>query len=128
MLRVLWPAREDWYPGPVTEKAAPPPRIEAIDWLRGLAVIFMIEWHAFDSWLAPWAKSGATWWWIRMMGGLPSRMFLLLVGVSAAIGFEGQLARGIDSRQMRRRSLCRGLEILVMAYLFRVQEHILAGC
>jgi uncharacterized membrane protein len=127
MLRVLgWP-REPWYFGRVTEKAAAPTRIDAIDWLRGLAVIFMIQWHAFDSWLAPWAKSGGSWYAIRLMGGLPSRMFLLLVGVSAAIGFEGQLARGADSAQMRRRSLKRGLEILAMAYLFRLQEHILAG-
>ena len=111
----------------MTEKAAAPTRIEAIDWLRGLAVIFMIEWHAFDSWLAPWAKSGGSWFAIRLMGGLPSRMFLLLVGVSAAIGFEGQLARGADSGQMRRRSAKRGLEILGLAYLFRLQEHLLAG-
>jgi uncharacterized membrane protein len=111
----------------VAEKTTAIPRIEAIDWLRGLAVIFMIQWHAFDSWLAPWAKSGEFWWWIRMMGGLPSRMFLLLVGVSAAIRFEGQLARGADPATMRRGAVRRGLEILVMAYLFRMQEHILAG-
>jgi uncharacterized membrane protein len=111
----------------VTEKPTAIPRIEAIDWLRGLAVIFMIQWHAFDSWLAPWAKSGQLWWWIRLMGGLPSRMFLLLVGVSAAIRFEGQLAKGANSATMRRLTARRGLEILVMAYLFRVQEHILAG-
>jgi uncharacterized membrane protein len=111
----------------VTEKAASPARIDAIDWLRGLAVVFMIQWHAFDSWLAPWTKSGSSWWVIRMMGGLPSRMFLLLAGVSAAIGFEGQLARGVDSDKMRRRSARRGLEILALAYLFRLQEHILAG-
>jgi uncharacterized membrane protein len=109
--------------------AAPQPatRIEAIDWLRGLAVIFMIEWHAFDSWLAPWAKAGDPWWWIRLMGGLPSRMFLLMVGVSAAIRFEGQLARGTDTAVMRRQTAKRGLEILALAYLFRVQEHVLAG-
>jgi uncharacterized membrane protein len=62
-----------------------------------------------------------------MMGGLPSRMFLLLVGVSAAIGFEGQLARGVDSDKMRGRSVRRGLEILGLAYLFRLQEYTLAG-
>jgi len=111
----------------VTEKAASPARIDAIDWLRGLAVVFMIAWHAIDSWLAPWAKSGGIWWWIKVMGGLPSRMFLLMVGVSAAIGFEAQLARGVDSARMRRKSARRGLEILALAYLFRLQEHVLAG-
>ena len=111
---------------PSAPKAAAP-RIEAIDWLRGLAVIFMIQWHAFDSWLAPWAKAGWPWWFIRHMGGLPSRMFLLLVGVSAAIGFEAQLARGVDTATMRRKIARRGLQIVAMAYLFRFQEQLLGG-
>jgi uncharacterized membrane protein len=114
----------------VAEPAAPPPspaRVEAIDWLRGLAVVLMIQWHAFDAWVAPWARVGWSWWFIRHMGGLPARLFLLLVGVSAAIGFEHQLARGVDTATMRRKTARRGLQILVLALLFRVQEHVLAG-
>lgn len=103
------------------------PRIEAIDWLRGLAVVFMIQWHAFDAWLTPAAKQESVNWLIRHMGGLPARMFLLLVGVSAAIRFESQLARGTDTATMRRQPLVRGLQILGLAYVFRLQEHILAG-
>jgi uncharacterized membrane protein len=103
------------------------PRIEAIDWLRGLAVILMMEWHAFDSWLAPWTRTRPSFWYIALMAGLPSRMFLLLVGVSAAIRFEGQLARGVDAAVMRRQTAKRGLEIVGLAYLFRLQEYTLAG-
>src|SRR5437764_192092 len=64
---------------------------------------------------------------IRHMGGLPARLFLLLVGVSAAIKFETQLARGVDSATMRRQTAKRGLQIVGLAYLFRMQEHLLAG-
>jgi uncharacterized membrane protein len=110
-----------------TAPPSAPQRFEAIDWLRGLAVIFMIQWHAFDSWLAPQAKTGGAWLLIRHMGGLPARLFLLLVGVSAAIGFEHQLARGVDTATMRRKIARRGLQILGLAYLFRLQEHVLAG-
>jgi uncharacterized membrane protein len=108
-------------------KPAAPPRIEAVDWLRGLAVIFMIQWHAFDAWLTPEAKMDGVNWLIRHMGGLPARMFLLLVGVSAAIRFESQLARGAGEATMRRQPAVRGLQIVGLAYLFRLQEHILAG-
>src|SRR3954471_19039699 len=123
MLRVLGRVRACYCA--LVNPQTKPARIEAIDWLRGLAVIFMMGWHAFDSWLAPWTKQGNAWWLIRMMGGLPSRMFLLLVGISAAIGFEGQLARGVDTATMRRRTTKRGLQILALAYLFRLQEHVL---
>jgi uncharacterized membrane protein len=111
----------------VNQARPPTPRIEAIDWLRGLAVIFMMEWHAFDSWLAPWTRTRPSFWYIALMAGLPSRMFLLLVGVSAAIRFEGQLSRGVDHALMRAQTAKRGLQIVGMAYLFRLQEFTLGG-
>jgi uncharacterized membrane protein len=113
---------------PVNQAVRPAtPRIDAIDWLRGLAVVFMMEWHAFDSWLAPWTRTRPSFWYIALMAGLPSRMFLLLVGVSAAIRFEGQLARGVAASAMRRQTAKRGLEIVALGYLFRLQEYTLAG-
>lgn len=98
-----------------------------IDWLRGLAVVLMIQAHGFDAWLAPEAKVGLGYWWIRHLSGLPSRMFLFLVGVSAAIRFETQLAKGVQTPVMRIHAVKRGLQIVGLAYLFRLQEHILAG-
>jgi uncharacterized membrane protein len=113
-------------PAPPVVRPAPP-RVRAIDWFRGLAVILMMEWHVFDAWLLPEAKVGWSWWFIRHMGGLPSRLFLFLAGVSAALRFESQLARGIESRLMRAQLARRGLQIVGFAYLFRLQEHLLAG-
>jgi uncharacterized membrane protein len=102
-------------------------RVSAIDWLRGLAVVLMIQAHGFDAWLMPEAKVGAGYWLIRHMSGLPSRMFLFLAGVSAALRFESQLARGTAAGTMRWHLVKRGAQILGLAYLFRLQEHVLAG-
>ena len=68
------------------------PRIEAVDWLRGLAVLLMIQTHLYDSWCNKAAKATEFYAWTRFIGGIPSRLFLMLVGVSMAIKFEGQLA------------------------------------
>ena len=53
-------------------------------------------------------------------------MFLLLAGVAMAIRFEGQLARGVERSAMVRGGVRRGFEILVLAYLFRLQEYALS--
>lgn len=43
-----------------------------------------------------------------------------------AIKFEAQIARGVDRRTMVRGGVWRGFEVLVLAYLFRVQEYLLS--
>jgi uncharacterized membrane protein len=109
-----------------TGSPKPPGRIDAIDWLRGLAVVLMIETHLFGHWTSPAAR--ATWLYqeTRWPGGLPFRMFLLLAGVSMAIKFESQIARGVERREMVRGAFKRGFEVLVLAYLFRLQEYVLS--
>lgn len=102
-------------------------RIDVVDWLRGLAVVLMILAHAYDAWLLPAAKTGFAYEIIRHLSGVPSRLFLFLVGVSMAIRFESQLAKGVRTGVMRRGVMKRGLEILALAYLFRLQEFVLAG-
>src|SRR5947207_2410846 len=107
-------------PGPVgsaAEARAPRPaaaaaRVRAIDWLRGLAVVLMIQAHGFDAWLLPEAKVGWGYWLVRHMSGLPSRMFLFLAGVSAALRFERQLARGVQAAVMRAQIARRGAQIV----------------
>jgi uncharacterized membrane protein len=101
-------------------------RLEVVDWLRGLAVVFMILAHGMDAWLLPAAKSGAAYAAIRIASGIPARLFLLLVGVSAAIQFESGLAKGLSTPTMRARLFRRGLLVLVLAYVFRLQEWVLS--
>ena len=103
-------------------------RIEAVDWLRGLAVLLMIQTHLYDSWCNKAAKATVAYSWTRFIGGIPSRLFLLLVGVSMAIRFESQLAAKVDRATMVRTAAKRGLEVIALAYLFRLQEYVLGGC
>lgn len=105
---------------------AKPPRLEVVDWVRGMAVLLMIQTHLYDAWASPAAKLTAAYQWTRFVGGVPSRLFLLLVGVSMALRFEAQLAKGeTDRRAFIRPVQKRGLEVLGLAYLFRLQEYIL---
>ena len=101
-------------------------RIDAVDWLRGLAVVLMIETHLFGYWTSPAARATTLFRETRWPSGLPFRMFLLLAGAAMAIKFEGQLARGVERRVMVRGAMRRGLEVLVLAYAFRLQEYVLS--
>lgn len=114
---------------PLTTAATPqkPPRIDVVDWLRGLAVVLMFLAHGSDAWLRPDARAGTVYEVIRFLSGLPSRLFLLLVGVSLAIKYESRLARGASSALMRRETAVRGAEVLLFAYIFRLQEWVLSG-
>jgi uncharacterized membrane protein len=101
-------------------------RIDAIDWLRGLAVVLMIETHLYGYWTSPAARATRLFQDTRWWGGFPFRMFLLLAGVAMAIKFEAQIARGAERSAMVRGAVKRGFEVLVLAYLFRVQEFVLS--
>jgi uncharacterized membrane protein len=116
-------------PAELRPVAAPKPagRLDAVDWFRGLAVVLMIQTHLYDAWCSPAAKHTAAYAWTRYWGGIPSRLFLLLVGVSMAIGYESQIRKAVPRPAMVRKTARRGLEILGLAYLFRVQEYILGG-
>lgn len=102
-------------------------RIEVVDWLRGVAVVLMILAHGTDAWLIPSHRIGLPYEIIRLLSGIPARLFLLLVGVSAAIQFETGIRKGFSSREMRRNLTKRGLQIIALAYLFRLQGWILSG-
>lgn len=114
-------------PAPTSAGRVGAGRLDAVDWLRGLAVVLMIQTHLYDSWVSPAGKLTEAYWWSRFLGGIPSRLFLLLVGVSMAIRFEGQLAKNVDRGAMVRGAARRGLEIVLLAYLFRFQEYTLGG-
>src|ERR1019366_10023433 len=91
-------------------------RIDVIDWLRGVAVVLMIMAHGMDAWLLPAVKTGAIYAVIKVGSGIPARLFLFLVGVSAAIQFESGLAKSLDIGTLRGRLAKRGLQVLALAY------------
>lgn len=93
-------------------------RLDVIDALRGLAVVFMIALHTSHGWLAPPWREGGAWSVIRSFGGMAAPLFLLLAGVSLGLGWNvAERVSGADARP----NMARGLGILVLGYVLRVQ-------
>ena len=68
-------------------------RLAYLDWMRGLAVLIMLQGHVLEGWLRP-QDRGSEWFWLsQFLGGLPAPIFLFLVGTSLALvrGSGGEL-------------------------------------
>jgi uncharacterized membrane protein len=100
--------------------------VVVIDWLRGLAVVLMILAHVYDAWLLRAARTTSAYGLVKFLSGLPSRLFLFLVGVSCAIVFERMVAAGRSAAEIRAYTFKRGLLVLGLALAFRLQEWLLA--
>jgi uncharacterized membrane protein len=57
------------------------PRKHWLDWERGLAVLFMVEVHTLDAWLAPGAGRGVLHDVLSMIGGFAAPSFLFMAGL-----------------------------------------------
>ena len=102
--------------------STPKPRLDYIDWMRGLACLTMFQTHCYDAWLAPAAREG---WFYRasqLIGTLPAPLFLFLAGVSMALVMDRLEAKGVAGGQVAATTAKRGLEIYALGLLFRVQE------
>ncbi len=97
-----------------------------IDWARGIAVLIMIEAHTLDAWTRPADRRGVWFGDASILGGFAAPLFLWLAGVgvamSAARAFERTGSRSSAAESIVRR----GLEIFILAFLFRVQAFILS--
>jgi uncharacterized membrane protein len=97
-----------------------------IDWLRGLAVLIMVEAHTLDSWTRVPDRQTAWFGYGGILGGFGAPLFLFLAGVAVllAIGRRAPKA-GVPGavRSVRRR----GWEIFGLAFLFRLQAKLLSG-
>jgi len=97
-----------------------------IDWLRGVAVLAMIEWHVFDSWTMQGATRDTDLWSVIMyIGGLAAPLFLFLAGVSVPLAAESRIRKGATLRQAGWALQKRGWQIVGIAHLFRLQSFLL---
>ena len=97
-----------------------------IDWARGLAVLVMIEAHTFDAWTRPASRHGAAWGYLGVLAGFAAPAFLWLAGVGVALS-AAATARRSGSRARAVDMVCRrGLEIFILAFLFRLQAFIVS--
>jgi uncharacterized membrane protein len=108
------------------EPSAEAPRRGYLDWLRGIAVLVMIEAHLIDSWTRAPDRETTEFGIAMIVGGLGAPLFLFLAGVAASMSAGSKCRRGLERASAARAVERRGLQIFVLAYLFRVQAWLLA--
>jgi len=97
-------------------------RLLYLDWLRGLAVLLMIQVHATNSFLDPGFQNTLWWNLSQFLGGLAAPLFLFTAGVSIALVFDRLVEKGATSTDLLKRTLRRSAWILLLAYAFRIEQ------
>jgi len=96
-----------------------------LDWLRGVAVLIMIEAHLLDSWTRSPDREAREFVWAIIAGGMGAPLFLFLAGVAVSMSAASKLRRSGNRTAAARAVTWRGLEIFGLAFLFRAQAWIL---
>jgi uncharacterized membrane protein len=98
-----------------------------LDWLRGIAVLIMIEAHTIDSWTRVADKPRPLYAWGIVIGGFGAPMFLLLAGITLALAAGSRMRKGLAPSEVAARAQRRGWQIFGLAFLFRLQSWIVSG-
>ena len=86
----------------------------------------MIEAHTFDAWTRPASRHGDAWAYLGLIAGYAAPAFLWLAGVSVALSAASVLKKS-GSRRTAVDTVCRrGLQIFILAFLFRLQAFIVS--
>lgn len=100
-------------------------RLPHLDWLRGVAVVIMITGHAVDAWTDPAERQRSLFSWTLVLGGGGSALFLFLAGVASTLAAETRATRSGEANAAARSVQRRGWQILLYAFLFRLQSFLL---
>lgn len=92
-----------------------------VDWVRGLAVLIMMEAHALDAWTHTSSRHGVLYQQLMMLGGFAAPLFLWLAGLSLALSAERTLERTGSRAAAASGIVRRGAEIFILAFVFRLQ-------
>lgn len=106
-------------PGPVKSRRG------YIDWLRGLAILIMIEAHVVDSWTRPTDRNTDLFGYLKVLGGFAAPLFLFLAGVAVVFAARARFNKTNDVAAASRAVQRRGWEIFALAFLFRFQAWLL---
>jgi uncharacterized membrane protein len=96
-----------------------------LDWLRGVAVLIMVEAHTFNSWTAP-ADRTDLYRLLMLVGGFGAPAFLFLAGVAMSLAIGSRVRKGVDIREALRLARRRGWQVFGLAFLFRFQSWVIS--
>lgn len=98
-----------------------------LDWVRGLAVLIMIEAHVLDSWTLTTDRTRPLFGYAMVVGGFGAPMFLFLAGIAVILSAESKFRKTGDFAASWRAAQWRGWQIFGLAFLFRAQSYLLSG-
>jgi uncharacterized membrane protein len=102
-------------------------RREYLDWLRGVAVLIMIEAHTLDSWTRVADRTRSDYGWAIVLGGFGAPVFLFLAGIALTLAAGSRLRRGLGQAEVAARARRRAWQIFGLAFLFRLQSWVISG-
>ncbi len=97
-------------------------RFPFLDWMRGLAIVVMIQCHVFNSFAAPALRDGGPYVMSQFVGGMAAPLFLFMAGMTLAFQMDSQDRRGRRPGARYRAALRRAGYVWGIAYLFRLSN------
>ena len=85
----------------------------------------MIEWHTADAWTRAADRGSAAFGRVLILGGFAAPLFLWLAGLGVALS-AARIAENKDQRAAVLAIVRRGLEIFILAFLFRIQAFVIS--
>jgi uncharacterized membrane protein len=98
-----------------------------LDWLRGVAVLVMIEAHTMDAWTRDADRGRWEYGWASIAAGFGAPIFLFLAGIALFLAAGARMRAGADARAAGARAERRALQIFGLAFLFRLQSWLISG-
>src|SRR4051812_48945008 len=96
-----------------------------LDWVRGLAVLVMIQAHVLDSWTRTDVRDTSGFAWAMIVAGFGAPLFLFLAGLSVALSAGSKVRRTGNAPAAAIAVVKRGAWIFLLAFLFRIQAWVL---
>lgn len=96
-------------------------RVLALDWLRGLGVLIMLQGHLFNSFARVDLHNHPIYVLSQFIGGMPAPIFLFLVGATLAFRLDRADRQGLSPAARLKSALWRAAFLAVIAILFRFQ-------
>lgn len=102
--------------------SSPSNRVVFLDWMRGVAALIMIQGHSFDAFTRLDARNNTFFILSQFVGGEAAAIFLLLTGVTYALGMNRR--QDLDPWKRVLAALRRSRYLFLLAVLFRVQNFV----
>jgi uncharacterized membrane protein len=98
-----------------------------LDWVRGVAVLIMIEAHVIDAWTHASDRTRPLFGNAMVLGGFGAPLFLFLAGLAVVLSAESKFRKTDDFAASWWAVQKRGWQVFGLAFLFRLQSYILSG-